>query len=174
MIPRRYWSPSMGAAVALAVISLGLMTQSLVRAIVLTRLPAPSVARTTGETGQPNQPPPAPPALSVAAVEQDPFRPERRRPSERFRLPGERAPDAGAAQPAPAAIRLIGTAVIGAGGFAMCQRGVEAPKLVRVGEKFGDLTLRTVHQGRAIFRAADGTSVELKATPNPSVAKAGT
>jgi hypothetical protein len=101
------------------------------------------------------------------------YRPERRRPAERFRLPGERS-SAGVPAAALPAIRLIGTAVIGRGGFAMCQRGVDAPRLVRVGERFGELTLRSVQQGRAVFRAADGTSVEVRVMPAASVAKAGT
>jgi hypothetical protein len=173
MIARRYWSTGMRASVVLAVVSAGVMARSLVRAVLLAPLPRPSASRAAEPEQSPGGTDRKSSALAAAAVEHDPFRPERTRPAERFRLPGERAPEA-AVQAAPSVIRLIGTAVIGDGGFAMCQRGVEAPKLVRVGEKFGDLTLRTVHQGRAIFRAADGSAVELKAVPNPSVAKAGT
>ena len=173
MIARRYWSPAMGAAVALAVISAALMTRSLVGAIVLTPLPLPTAAEGAADQGQLAAVPAIPEALSAAAVEHDPFRPERRRPAERFRLPGERGPNAASPASLPA-IRLIGTAVIGDGGFAMCQRASDAPRLVRVGEKFGDLTLRSVQQGRAVFRAADGTSVEVRVIPAASVAKAGT
>jgi hypothetical protein len=174
MIARRYWSPGMGAAVALAAISAALMTRSLIRAMVLTPLPLPSAAQGASDSGQPGATPTVPQALSAAAVEHDPFRPERRRPAERFRLPGERGPNTAAAPSSLPPIRLIGTAVIGDGGFAMCQRASDAPKLVRVGEKFGDLTLRSVRQGRAVFRAADGTSVEVRVIPAASVAKAGT
>jgi hypothetical protein len=163
----------MSAAVALAVISAALMTRSLVRAIVLTPLPSPSAAHGSHDAAQEGAVPAVPPALSAAAVRHDPFRPERRPPSERFRLPGEGEPKSGDTAPTPA-IRLIGTAVIGDGGFAMCQRASEAPKLVRVGEKFGELTLRSVQQGRAVFRAADGTSVEVRVIPAAAVAKAGT
>jgi hypothetical protein len=44
----------------------------------------------------------------------------------------------------------------------MCQRGADAPKLVRVGETYGDLMLRSVQPGRAVFRAKDGATLELR------------
>jgi hypothetical protein len=105
------------------------------------------------------------------AAAADPFRPERRAPAERFRLPGENIEQRAAAGSgsAQAALRLIGTAVTAPGqGFAMCQEGEAAPKLVRVGESFAGYTLRAVEKGRAVFRTPSGGSVAL------AVPKAGT
>jgi hypothetical protein len=99
------------------------------------------------------------------AVEHDPFRPERRPPPARFRMPGE-GPAGGADSAAlgpELAMRLIGTAVTAPGrGFAMCQAGEAAPRLVRVGESFAGFTLRSVERGRALFRAPDGRTLDLR------------
>jgi hypothetical protein len=112
-----------------------------------------------------------PPAQVAAAVSHDPFHPERRRPAVRFRLPGESLAADGAV-PASAAdnsFLLIGTAVMSdGGGFAMCQWGTEPPKLVRVGERVGTLTLKVVARGRATFADAGGRLMEIR------VPKAGT
>lgn len=100
-----------------------------------------------------------------------PFRPERRPPAERFRMPGESlVGEADTMAPAQATgLRLIGTAVTAPGrGFAMCQAGDAAPRLVRVGETLAGFTLRSVERGRALFRAPDGGTLDLR------VPKAGT
>jgi hypothetical protein len=121
---------------------------------------------------------PSPVRLAVAdpdglevAIDQDPFRPERRRPPERFPLPDDPVPDPAPvlAAPDPGAVRLIGTVVMPEGrSFAMCQVAGEPPKLVRLGETVGDLTLRRVDQGLAVFITAGGATVEAR------VPKAGT
>jgi hypothetical protein len=109
-------------------------------------------------------------AKLASALDHDPFHPERRRPAERFRLPGEAlAASAGSDSVAPPAITLIGTAVLPEGrGFAMCRWGAEPPKLVRIGERVGDLTLRQVERGRALFLTTSGKRLEVR------VPKAGT
>lgn len=109
-----------------------------------------------------------------AALDRDPFHPERRRPGIAFRLPGEPDPDAAAAADTaaaavspPPAIRLVGTVVTAAGdAFAMCQLGTEAPRVVRPGAKLGEYTLVRVEQGRAVFRSPDGEPIDLRA-PKP-------
>jgi hypothetical protein len=110
-------------------------------------------------------------ALLTAAVGHDPFHPERRKPALRFRLPGEGLPtDSAATAPAPGGpFLLVGTAVMSqGGGFAMCQWGSEPPKLVRVGERIGTMTLKGVARGQATFVDATGRTVEVR------VPKAGT
>ena len=107
----------------------------------------------------------------LVAVNKDPFHVERRRPAVRFRLPGESAPSDTVAPASDAGnpFQLIGTAVLPEGrGFAMCQWGTESPKLVRVGERVGDLTLKLVTRGRATFVDAAGRTREVR------VPKAGT
>lgn len=98
------------------------------------------------------------------ALELNPFHPERRRPTQRFLMPGDSVP---AASPDSAAVqaqalRLVGTAVVGNGGFAMCQWGTEPPRLVRVGATVNEITLELVAPGRAVFRAAGGKRLELR------------
>lgn len=111
---------------------------------------------------------PGKPAVVASAVAANPFRPDRRPAPEPFRMPGEGVIATAAGQTLPGAIVLIGTAVLpNGGGFAMCQRGGEPPRLVRVGERFGGFTLRSVAQGRAVFRGESGEVV------NVSVGKAG-
>jgi hypothetical protein len=70
--------------------------------------------------------------------------------------------EAAGAHPAAATLTLIGTAVMAGGGFAMCQWAGEPPKLVRIGERVGGYTLKTVAQGRAVFLSSSGTSMEVR------------
>jgi hypothetical protein len=118
----------------------------------------------------PKRRPETPAGLIRAAIDADPFYPERRRPAAAFRLPGEGI--APLAQPAIAEVpplALIGTAVLPEGrSFAMCRVGAEAPRVVRVGDRVGEFTLKAVAQGRAVFVNSKGASVEF------SVPKAGT
>ena len=104
------------------------------------------------------------PAQLAAALNKDPFHQERRNPLERFRLPGESLPGPAAAPDATgSSFQLIGTAVMPEGrGFAMCQWGADPPKLVRIGERVGTLTLKTLTQGRAVFVDAGGRTMEVR------------
>lgn len=105
---------------------------------------------------------PTPSAARRTAVEANPFRPERVPPTVAFRMPtdSEATPALGL-QDRPGLV-LIGTAVMpGNRGFALCQVGGEAPKLVRLGEQVGGYTLKTVAQGSATFLAANGTTLDV-------------
>lgn len=150
---------SLALAASLCVLGWSLERAFAVRSVV----PAQSVAQVVDRSPRAAEPPVTIAPLAVA-IDLDPFRPDRHRPAARFRLPGEDLPELSAAAPDPvAAVRLIGTAVLAGGsGFAMCQWGNQAPKLVRVGEKFGDLTLRRVEQGRAVFVSTNGESIEYR------------
>lgn len=93
------------------------------------------------------------------ALASDPFSADRL-------LPEADVPDAptadDASPPQPAVpMRLLGTVVRGDRGFAVCQLGNEPPQMVHVGERFGVLTLLGLQQGRAVFRAPDGSRIEL-------------
>ena len=102
-------------------------------------------------------------AASPHALASDPFSPGRRlrpEPSVTRTVSRDAAP-----VPAPPTIRLLGTVMRGGSGFAVCQVASDPPRTVRVGETLGELTLITLDQGRAIFRAANGTRVELSLTP---------
>lgn len=103
-------------------------------------------------------------ASAVRVVAADPFHAERTAPASRYVLPedGPASGDTGPAPLRPGAVRLLGTAVLGSrGGFVMCQVGSTTPQVVRVGEVVGDLTLRSIARGEAVFTRRDGTSVTL-------------
>lgn len=83
---------------------------------------------------------------------------------------GEVAPAAPVAAPVAApeqVVALVGTVVRpDGGGIAVCQVGNQPPRVLRVGERIGGLTLLEVGQGRAAFRNQTGATVSLRlATP---------
>lgn len=83
---------------------------------------------------------------------------------------GEVAPAASVAAPVAApeqVVALVGTVVRpDGGGIAVCQVGNQPPRVLRVGERIGGLTLLEVGQGRAAFRNQTGATVSLRlATP---------
>ena len=101
---------------------------------------------------------------AVRVVERDPFHPERRPPLERYLLPDDQGDlRAGPSRAfGPRQLRLVGTALSGAGGgFVMCQVGNEPPRIVRIGEEVGGLTLISISRGEAEFTRSDGTVVTL-------------
>lgn len=155
---------------ACLVLSVAWAGSALIRAVRLT--PMAKHAATAALPGEFAHPQRAAPRASIlaATLDRNPFHPERRRPTQPFLMPGEevvKPPSDSVAAPA-AALRLVGTAVVGEGGFAMCQWGSEPPRLVRVGASMNQLTLELVAPGRAVFRASGGKRIELR------VAKAGT
>ena len=89
----------------------------------------------------------------------DPFNADRTLPGE---ADGEVDTSAEGTAPVPAAeVRLLGTVVRGSNPFALCQLTSDAPRIVHVGERLGDLTLVSLDQGRATFRSRSGAQVEL-------------
>ena len=107
----------------------------------------------------------APPRVNVAAaVDADPFSPNRQRPEEPYRLPGElvQAPTPSRSQQ----LKVLGTVVVTDGAsFAMCQMGSEPPVIVRVGQQIGSYTLKRVARGKAVFASPSG-EIEI-AAPQP-------
>ena len=100
----------------------------------------------------------------AAAVDADPFSPDRQRPLEPYRLPNElvEAPVVSRAQQ----LKVLGTVVVTSGSsFAMCQIGSEPPVIVRVGQQIGGYTLKRVARGKAVFTSPSG-EIEI-AAPQP-------
>lgn len=93
----------------------------------------------------------------LTAVARDPFRPDRRRAPERYRLPGEALAVGRAAPRAPTpAVRLVGTASFGdGGGFAALALQGRTPLLVPVGDTLAGLRLVRVDTGSAMLEGAD-------------------
>jgi hypothetical protein len=158
-------TPRVPPSVALAalVTSAGLALWSLGKAVDLDQLSSVAAAASVPEPAGAGHRLPLASAELEKAVGKDPFHPERRRPAVRFQLPGEEPPDSGKAGATPAAFKLIGTATMSEGrGFAMCQWGADPPKLVRIGESVGDLTLKAVQPGRAVFLTTGGKRYEVQ------------
>jgi hypothetical protein len=63
---------------------------------------------------------------------------------------------------APVRPRLMGTVVQGQGGFVMVEMPDARMQLVRIGEKVGDLRLRSVSSGEAVFDDPQGARVSLR------------
>lgn len=108
----------------------------------------------------------------AAAVDRDPFRPERTRPPVRFRSAQERLADAaagpgtaapGLVQPLrPEVPRLVGTMILPDGhAVALCELTGQSPRLLRRGERIGDFVLERVGRRRATFRSPQTGSIEL-------------
>jgi hypothetical protein len=97
------------------------------------------------------------------ALDADPFRADRRRPLARYRLPGEPVPGRDTVVAVRSNVQLLGT-VIGLDGasFAMCQSGNAPPRSLRVGQMIGDLTLKQIQQGGAMFVTPAGEQLELR------------
>ena len=105
-------------------------------------------------------------ARVMEAVNNDPFHPLRRRPARRLRPAGGQVVEAVADR--GLSVQVIGTAVSAdGGGFAMCAWGGAPPRIVRIGERVGDWTLRAVTPGAAQFTSSTGATVIVR------IAKAG-
>ena len=158
-----------GAATALG-LSLVVFGWALWRALVIEPVVQPRSAAAEGSPVEtPDRRPLYPTGRVFAALDKDPFHPERRRPGVPFRLPSEAAPTVAAAQAPAAGVQLLGTAVApGGGGVAMFRWPGSAPRLMRVGERLNGWTLKRVRPGEAEILSEAGTTVVLR------VPKAGT
>jgi hypothetical protein len=59
---------------------------------------------------------------------------------------------------------VLGTAVASDGKhFATLQLGTDSPKLVRVGDRIGDWTVRAISRGKVVVESSQGTRAELGA-----------
>ena len=87
-----------------------------------------------------------------------------------FDVVGTRAPDAlaltavpqQAPAPQPSWPRLVGTVVEGHGGFVIVEMPDTHLQVVRVGERAGDLRLRSLAAGEAVFEDRAGTRLTLR------------
>jgi hypothetical protein len=108
-------------------------------------------------------------ALTLA-VDNDPFQPDRRRPPEPYRMPGDIVdePEEPAPVPPPP-FRLLGTAETGTGGLAVMQVEDALPRVLVVGESLLGYTLSDV-KGDAATMTGQGRTLTLtvaQASPNP-------
>jgi hypothetical protein len=124
--------------------------------------PVPSAANGSSDSAGPQSPGQAYSLTRVlTALDKDPFHPQRRRPARRPQSGGENAVPNSPAQ--GGSVLVIGTAVSADGrGFAMCAWGGAPPRIVRVGERVGDWTLRAVSKGAAEFTSPTGVTTVVR------------
>lgn len=115
-------------------------------------------------------------ALTLA-VDNDPFQPERRRPDEPYRMPGEEVeePEAPPPPPPPPPFQLLGTAEVGEGGIAVLRVEESLPRVMEVGEFVMGYRLDAV-KGDAATLTGQGRTLTLtvaQASPNPEPERRG-
>lgn len=152
-----------GAAVAVSVVFLVSVAW---RATHYAVLPAPTQADQSLKIRRPDFYRGALPSELAGAVDSDPFRQDRSRPPIRYQLPGTAAPAPKETAPVAPPIVLLGTLVVGGEGhsFAMCQTPA-GPRIVHIGEKLGDLTLKRVGKQSAVFVSSSGKEVSVSVKP---------
>ena len=107
----------------------------------------------------------------MLAVDHDPFRTERQRPSERYKLPGEEIleePPPPEAPPPPPAMRVLATAVTPTGGIALVQVQESLSRVLNVGESILGYTLASVGPGVARLEGNSGEVVLRVEEPQPN------
>ncbi|HEX7049245.1 MAG TPA: hypothetical protein VF188_03450 [Longimicrobiales bacterium] len=158
----RGWTPLNRLALAGIVASAAVFAAAARGAL---RLAAPPPAAAPGAAvGLPALPAPRPVGSDsgiLAAVARSPFRADRRRPPDRYHLPGERVDVAARERVAPPpALRLLGTASFedGSGLAAIAIRGAP-PRVIRVGQTLEGMLLVGVAPGTATLTRPDTTLV---------------
>lgn len=98
-----------------------------------------------------------------SGVDKDLFSPDRSAPETPYRMPGESNPN-DKPRVEPMKPIVLGTAVASDGhNFATLQMGMDSPKLVRVGDKIGDWTVRAIMRGKVVLET-EGSRAELGVT----------
>ncbi len=146
--------------------SLVLLVSLAWRATHLAALPTTSLASQSSKARLPDSYRGALSSELDRAVDNDPFRQDRSRPPIRYELPGIADPVAKEIAPVEPPIVLLGTLVVGGEGrsFAMCQTPA-GPRIVHIGEKVGDLTLKRVGKQSAVFVSSSGKEVSVSVKP---------
>lgn len=102
---------------------------------------------------------PANSAKLLAAVDQDPFHPDRRRPAGRYVFPGERTVSAPSNAHLPT-FRVFGLAIRAEGaGLAMIQADGRPVRVLHVGDSYAGFSLNEVRPTAAVLTGQDTTLV---------------
>lgn len=153
----RRWSVSSRAALAASFVASAICAGAVVRAVVLAPLPASMPPSDAAEMPTVRDVPPRSPEAILAAVARDPFRRDRQRPPDRYRLPGERRSARRAAASSPD-LRVLGIAWLpDGGGVAALSLGRAPARVLRVGDTIGEWRLVRVEEGRARVAGRDTT-----------------
>jgi len=157
------WTKSLGARIALgafgiSVIAVGWSLANALRAEPLPTLPPTTVASIeTIKRG-----PIVAPTDVEAAVDNDVFAVDRSAPDVPYRMPGETRPDEKPVAE-PMKPTVVGTVVATDGrSFALMQLGNERPKLVHVGDKIGEWSVKAIERGKVtIVTSVTGARADL-------------
>jgi hypothetical protein len=94
-------------------------------------------------------------------VASDPFVAERTAPPVPYRMPGEddnTKPVTDTKKPV-----VLGVAVgLNGTDFTTCQLGDDFPRIMHVGDKIGEYTIKTIERGRVVFTMANGKQLEIR------------
>lgn len=165
---------SLVAGALVCATALFILGAALAGALSIEPVPAPAAADSTAShvAVQPDAPRLTTDALMLA-VDHDPFRPDRQRSPERYRLPGEEEPapaEPPPPPPPPPPFRLIGTAVTPSGGIAVIELESNT-RVLEIGESLLGYTLTAVQPERATMSGSEQT-VELPLTRSIAAAAA--
>lgn len=163
----RDWGKTPAMRIALIVLGASLVVLVWTLARALRARPIPNAVPTTLVGLDAVKRAPARPVADIqAGVENDLFSPDRSAPETPYRMPGEDNPsDKPRIEPQKPIV--LGTAVASDGhNFATVQLGMDSPKLVRVGDKIGEWTVRSIARGKVVLEGPEGNRAEL-GVPNP-------
>lgn len=156
MIPSSWlrWAP-MRAAIGFLLIAILVAGYTLVRAVQLTE-PETGAVPALPNPGELLAPPPAPTVDVAAVVSRDVFDGMRSAPTNRYLLASE-IPEAVAPTAPPPRVVVLGIALADGGrSFATAQVGAERPIIVRVGDKLGPYTIKTIEAKRVTVTLPGG------------------
>jgi len=160
----RRWTGDMFAAASLLAGSGVLFAWAGSRLLTVDATPASRATQLDSVTVRVLPRPATPAAIRHQTIAADPFRPERAPASIAFRMPSDAAAGVAVVSHTPEeGLLLVGTALLPDGrSFAMCRIGADPPRVVRVGERIGEYTLRLVTQGQARFETAAGRTIDVR------------
>lgn len=161
MSDREWVSTNQGrGAIAALALSLAVALWTLAHAIRIEAVPeGPASEFSVG--GALATPAAAPPINVAEAVDADPFASDRNAPETRYRAPSEESEEA-AAKVAPVEPVVLGTGASDAiRGFATVQLGDGAATIVRVGDKIGEYTVKSIERGHVVFTTPSGRKLDI-------------
>ncbi len=157
---------SVQLATATLLVSVVIALWTMTSAVLLT--PTPSVEPPIFSTNEAMRAPRRVPFMSVATVvDANVFAPERSAPLQRYRLAGGYEAPVVAAAPEPPPRPVVHGTVVGANGrsFAMCALSGAQTVIVRVGDRLGDYTVRSIARGVVEFSTTSGERFAINANP---------
>jgi hypothetical protein len=164
----REWikAPAMRVALAVLGASAVVLFWTVARALRAEPIPAATPASLVSLDAV-NRPAPRQVADIQIGVDNDLFSPDRSAPETPYRMPGEDDPNGKARIEAQKPV-VLGTAVASDGhNFATLQLGTDSPKLVRVGDKIGEWTVRSIARSKVVLEGTEGHRAELGAPNSP-------